>query len=108
MRRGTTPTYELVVEDADISSWSVIVTLKAAHRRIDLSGERLTVEASTEEGAEQTVITFSLTQNETLSLREGKCEVQVRAVKGAQAVATDIGEIEVLPILLDGEIHAQA
>ena len=63
------------------------------------------------EGDEETVteITFTLTQKETLKLKPGKAEVQLRAVMGADpetAIASEIATLEVGKILRDGEIHA--
>jgi hypothetical protein len=100
MRRGTTPTYTLTV-DMDLTGWTCYVTLKGLGKLLNLEGERLAVE-----GGEQSTVTFELTQAETLALKPGKCEVQLRAAKNGAAIATDIATLDVGRILRDGEIHA--
>ena len=106
MRRGTTPTYTLTV-DTDLTGWTCYVTLKGLGKKLDLEGDRLTLATVTPVDGQQTVttITFGLTQKETLAFKEGKAEVQVRAIKDGTAIATDIAPLTVGRILRDGEIH---
>ena len=101
MRRGTTPTLTLTV-DADIVGWTIYVALRAGCETLVLDGTRLDVAASTEEGS--TDISLTLTQEETLAMTCGPCEVQVRAANNGSAVATDIARIDVGRIIQDGEI----
>lgn len=101
MRRGTTPTLTLTV-DADIVGWTCYVAMRAGCHTILLEGERLDVTQSAEEGS--TDIALTLTQEETLSMTCGPCEVQVRAANNGSAVATDIARIDVGRIIQDGEI----
>jgi hypothetical protein len=104
MRRGTTPTIPLVVK-ADISDWTRFVTFlngddKWADVLLDLGNDRQT--ATLEDG--KTTIGVTLTQEETLSFEPGIVYVQVRAVKGATAVATESKPIEVEDVLREGVI----
>ena len=96
MRRGTTPTCTLTV-DMDLTGWTCYVTLKGAGKKLDLEGGRLAVTAG-----ESSTVSFTLTQKETLAFKAGKCEVQLRAVNGGAAVASDIATMTVEPILRDG------
>ena len=99
MRRGTTPTITLIV-DADITSYSVYVTFQKGAKTITLENERLTM--SYANGV--TTIALTLTQAETLQLTAGVCDVQIRAIKDGTAIATDIKQIDVGKILLEGAI----
>ena len=106
MIRGTTPTYTITA-DADLTGWDCYLTLKTALREIDLENDRLALEVHpAQNGAPAyTLVTFTLTQLETLSLRAGdKCEVQLRIKKGDVADASDTGELTVKKILRNGEI----
>ena len=101
MLRGTTPTITLEV-DADFSDgWTVYVTMKGIGGTVELTNERL--EFSQEEGAN--IIQMALTQQETLRLRPGKCEVQIRAIKDGLAVGSDIAALDVGRILKEGVIR---
>lgn len=101
MRRGTTPTLVLTV-DAEIADWTCYVAMRAGCNTILLEGERLDVEASQDEGS--TDIALTLTQDETLSMTCGPCEIQVRAVRDGSAVATDIARVDVGRIIQEGVI----
>lgn len=100
MIRGTTPTITLEV-DTDLSEWTVYVTMKGAGGAVELTNPRLEF---ADEG-EAHLIMLALTQQETLRLRPGACEVQIRAVKDDVAVATNIAKLDVGRILKEGVIH---
>lgn len=99
MRRGTTPAIPLTV-NADITDWTVYVTLKNGRNILTLENDRLVMDYA--DG--KTTIRFGLSQAETLAFRVGTCEVQVRAVKDGTAIATNIGTLTVGRILKGGEI----
>ena len=99
MRRGTTPAITLTV-DADLTGWAVYVTLRNKCHSLTIENDRLTIEA--EEGI--STVVFALTQEETLALSVGSCEVQVRAIHNGTAIATDIASVDVGRILLEGVI----
>lgn len=99
MRRGTTPTLTLTV-DAELVGWTCYVALRSGCKTVVVDGDRLTMEQS--EGS--TTITLTLTQEETLAMRVGACEIQVRAAHNGTALATDIARIDVGQIIQDGEI----
>ena len=105
MRRGTTPTITVTV-DADLTGMSLYLAFKQP-------GTPPLVKADTDldvtvEGQE-TTISATLTQEETLAMREGvDVKVQLRGVdnSGAVAVASSIGSIPVSAILQDGVLDA--
>ena len=99
MRRGTTPTITLTV-DADISDWTIYATFQSGANEITLDNERLTVSYT----QDKTTVLCTLTQEETLKLN-GVCEVQIRAIKGGTAIATDIQTVDVGRIILEGVIN---
>lgn len=74
--QGTTPYLQVAIEGCDLSEAAVIhVTIEqGTFKRLDLTGERITVEAN-EEGS---VVTAHLTQEETLGFKQGFAELQVR------------------------------
>ena len=99
MRRGTTPTITLTV-DADIHEYTVHVALKNGCNTLILENDRLTMSVS--EGV--TSVTFTLTQEETLSLGPGTASVQVRAIHNGVAVATDIQAVNIGNVIEGGVI----
>lgn len=106
MRRGTTPTITLTV-DKDVSDgWALYATFRSGMHNVTLKNDRMTVELepATETEGDKTLITVTLTQEETLSLGVGNAEVQVRAIKDGTAIATDIKTIDVGRIIKDGVI----
>ena len=99
MRRGTTPAIALTV-DADLTAYTVYVTLKNGGRELTVTNDALTIEYANQ----KSTITFALTQQQTLNFKVGTCEVQVRAIKDGTAIATDIQTIDVGRILKEGVI----
>lgn len=98
MRRGTTPTLRLALEDIDPDEIrSLYVTLK--------QGDMLLTKGKEDCIFSQGIIEITLTQAETLTFEAAYCEVQVRGVKNDDTVfASDIKSIPVDAILMDGEI----
>lgn len=105
MRRGTTPDYILTIPDHDLQGCAVFVTLRQNNQQVTLTGRRLNVRY--EEGEDAgTVITFRLTQQETLGLHVGQGQVQVRWVDArGTAMCTEIDTVTVLPVLLEEVIE---
>lgn len=114
MRRGTTPTY-ILVADADLSGFDIVVTIRGKDAQADIDGDRLTVETVEEGGVTSTSIEFALTQEETLAFSQPKvyrwddarnrCKVQIRAINASGlAVASEMADLDVRPILKDGVI----
>lgn len=101
MRQGTTPTYTLTIPGHDLTDQTVYVTISGRGERITKTGDDLTVSYSDN----ASTIAFRLTQEETLGLRLGTAQVQVRFINAAGiALATEIGSMIVEPILKHGVI----
>ena len=98
MRRGTTPTLRLALEDIDPEEIrSLYVTLK--------QGDRVLTKTKGHCVFSQGIILVSLTQAETLEFEAAYCEVQVRGIRtDGTAFASNIKSIPVDAILMDGEI----
>ena len=96
--RGTTPEGVLRCKGVDLSGWRVFVTFEqGAHE--------LTVDDVTVEPAEWgSLVRYVLSQEDTLGFKEGYVSVQVRAVKGARAIASYKSQVNVLGVLMDGVI----
>ena len=102
MRRGTTPTLELTLTGVEaIAADTLYVTLKQSHIEITKTNSDLSIE----DGDSESVINLYLSQQETLSLRKGTCEIQVRGINAlGDAWASDIAAINIKEILRDGVI----
>lgn len=102
MIRGTTPTYTLFVEGYDLTGTTVYVAISKNGEVLVLSGERLSVTG----GEEESIVAFGLTQEETLALKEGTAQIQVRFIDSAGvAYATDIRRVTVGKVLQEGVIE---
>ena len=101
MRRSTTPDYILTIPGHDLRMSAVFVTLGQGENRITLTGDRLDITYD-DEGGCCTAIAFRLTQEETLGLRPGQAEIQVRWLEAdGTALCTEIGVVGVAPVLLE-------
>lgn len=95
MIRYTTPTYELVVEGIDITAETVYVTFRQHGTLVTIEGPSMELD----EG--DTVITCSLTQQQSASFRDGTMEVQVNWIdahgdRGATLVKQVPVEVQLL------------
>lgn len=105
MRRGTTPTITLTV-DTDLTDWTIYATFKNSGTILTFENDRMDVEyvPANQDAPGKTVITLTLTQEETLALGIGSAEVQVRAIHDGTAIATDIQTVGVGRIIKEGVI----
>ena len=105
MIRGTTPDYILTIEDWDLTDKTVFVTIRQGGTQLTKSGAELSIAAN----AGGSTVAFSLTQWDTLRLRVGTAEVQVRFIDSAGvAYATEIASITVNRVLLERVIAYDA
>lgn len=103
MRRGTTPDYVLTVAGFDLTVCKVYVTLAQYVTKITLTDDRL--EITYDDVEDTSSIVFNLTQAETLQLKSGNAEIQVRFIDSTgEAQATEIKAVPVLPVLFEGVI----
>ena len=104
MIRGTTPTFHLVLDsDVDLTDTSVYITFSEKNRGIQYTFESGDENVSITYSEGHTVIDVSMTQEQTLYIKEAsKVNVQVRWVDSeGYAGATAYASIEVDPVLLD-------
>ena len=93
MRRGTTPTITVELEDYSLESVDrVLVTIRQDFYEINKESE-VVIENET------ATASVTLTQEETLGLRHGKCAIQIKFLSGDIVAATDIAEVDVEQIL---------
>ena len=96
MRRGTTPTNTFEV-DRDLTGATIYITYSQDGKVIfEKTGSDLTV---TEDK-----ITCTLSQEDTLALKSGRVEIQIRYIQAGVADASDIIDTSVGRILKDGVI----
>ena len=99
MKRGTTPTLHCSVTGADLSGTKIYATLRQGDQEITVLDPEC---ETTEEGCS---VTFTLTQEQTLKLKNGRVSVQLRWVdRTGAAAATPTTTISVDKILKEGEI----
>ena len=101
--QGTTPYLQVAIEGCDLSEAEVIVVTIEQDRTqmLNLTGERITV-VSDEEGS---VVTAHLTQEETLGLRKGFAELQIRwKDQYGESFETDIIQVNIQRALYKGVI----
>lgn len=102
MIRGTTPDYILRVKGVDLTDKTVYVTIAQGSKKVTMTGDELGIAAEDEDS----VISVRLSQIQTLSLREGKAQIQVRFIDSeGTAKATNISEVSVSPVLLEKVIE---
>jgi len=103
MIRWTTPTITLTVEGVDLTETDVYVSLEQGALEMVKTGSALIITTETHEQVTDTVIIFTLTQEESAAFNLGKAvSVQVNYIS-AQGVrdATEIKTISVARNLLD-------
>lgn len=99
MRRGTTPTFYLYVKGVDLTGKRVYVTILQGGREIDIEGPAC---EKTETGC---TLSFTLTQEQTLSLKKGEAGIQIRWIdRTGRAAASTIKTFCINRILKEGEI----
>ena len=104
--RGTTPTVTCTVE-MDLTDYSCYLAIgaKAGKPYLVADNEQMTLDVDTSGETPVSTLVFTLTQEQTLSCKGGKCNVQLRVIKDAVALATDWGELAIGDIIEDGEIE---
>lgn len=97
MRRGTTPTITITT-DVDLTTYdTVILTIRDKnHTQIDIAKDKMTIT--------DTSVCVTLSQEQTLALKEGSIEMQIRAAISGKAIASNIMNGEMNKILRDGVI----
>jgi hypothetical protein len=93
MRRGTTPTLTFTLDDFDYSLISVAqLTIAQGPNDVKVIVKDLNIGPNS--------LTCSLTEKETLSLKDGRCKVQIKMkLNDDKIVATDVYNVSVKEIL---------
>ena len=105
MRRGTTPTITIKVRGETFDDSTIFVTFRQGNILITKTGDNV-VKSVTTEGC---MLYIYLSQEETLSLRNGVMQLQIRWINSSDiAQASPIKTIQVDPILLEGVIEYDA
>ena len=100
IRRGTTPTIQVVLPDE--LDMSTIVT---AWIYINQNGEVIVDRSNDTIEIEDNTLSITLTQEETLALSDGFAFIQVRLLDtDGVALASQENRVHVLPIYKEGEI----
>ena len=104
--RGTTPTVTCTV-DMDLTDYSCYLSLgsKAHKPYFTADNEQMGFDVDVSGETPVSTLTYTLTQEQTLSCKGGKCYVQLRVIKDDKALATDWGEVSIGEIIKDGMIH---
>lgn len=93
MRQGTTPTIQITINDIDLNEMQNIYVV------FEQNGYILKKESS-DLDIEGNTISVSLSQEETLNLKEGTCNIQLRMItKGGVAIASPIKTTKVYRVL---------
>lgn len=103
----TTPTLYLTVEDLDITSHEVYVSLEQGRTELTKSGSDISMHSETEQGKTNTYIEVLLSQEETAMFNWSRpCDVQVNWITASDIrAATFIETIPVMRNLLDKVVH---
>lgn len=102
MIRGTTPDYILTIDGYDLSDKTVFVTISQNGQKLTKTNSELSI-AADESGS---TIAFVLSQRDTLRLKVGSAEVQVRFIDAdGTAWATEIATLTVSKVLLERVIE---
>lgn len=99
----TTPTISLTVEETDLTGNDVYVSLEQGKTELTKSGTDLIIDTDTHGQVTDTIITFTLTQEESATFNFGKSvSVQVNFINSSGVRdATEIKTIPVMRNLLD-------
>lgn len=98
--RGTTPSITVTVP-MDLTGYTCYLSIgrkpKAPYFTADNSQMTATY-------GETSILTFTLTQEQTLACKAGKALVQLRIIDGDAALASTMGEVEIFDVVKDGVI----
>lgn len=101
MRRGSTPTLKIEIEEAKVSEMqSIYLTLEQGNREITKRETDMFIDET------ENTISCPLTEAETLYFKDGNVRIQIRVVyKDGNKDASDIVTESFEHILLEGEIE---
>lgn len=92
--KGSSPTIALNVE-ADLTDWTCLLTIESG-----VGNAFVKAADEIEWDGEKSRISFWLSQTETLQLSKGTHRIQLRAVNGDEAVASNLVDVQIVdPVL---------
>lgn len=100
IRRYTSPTQELIIEDMDLSSADIYVTYRQGSVNMTFSGDDIEVSLITDNDRTDTLIQVYLSQNDTAKFSVGEASVEVNWILDGQRNATSIDKFEIKDNLL--------
>lgn len=96
MYQGTTPALVLRVKDKDLTEATIFASIRTGTNVVTKTGDDLTV--TTDDG--DTLVTMTLTQNETLKLNTGDALIQIRYIdENGLAWATTKAKVTVKDVI---------
>lgn len=104
MIRGTTPTFVLTVEGYNlVTDATVFVTFEQGNKELTKTGSDLALTATADGN---TIVTLTLSQEETLAFAVGRAEIQIRFIRSNnKAYATERKSIAVKEVLYEEVIE---
>lgn len=98
MYQGTTPAVSYEIKGYDLSNATIYVSFKRGNEVLTKSGND--VVAAYDSDADISTIVCQLTQEETLAIRSGGVQTQIRFIyENGQAYATDIKTLEMKSVI---------
>lgn len=101
IRRYTSPTQELIIENLDLSSADIYVTYRQGSVSMTFSGDDIEVSLITDNDRTDTLIQVYLSQSETAKFGLGDVSVQVNWIIDGQRDATSIVKFDITNNLLE-------
>ena len=103
MYQGTTPALVLRVKDKDLTEATVFASIKDGSHIITKTGEDLIIAKDSDD----TLVTVTLTQGETMKMDKGDAEVQVRYITAdGNAYATKKARVTVNDVIYRSMIES--
>lgn len=99
--RGTTPSITVRVP-MDLTGYTCYLSIGKKARSPYLTADNSQMSATY---GDESVLVFTLTQEQTLACKAGSAYVQLRIIDGEDALASTMEQIEVFDIVRDGEIE---
>ena len=102
MIRGTTPDYILTLSGEDLTNKRVYVTIKQGNVTRTKTNEDVEITVDTSGQTTVSTISLTLSQQETLGLKEGHASIQVKIISSDGHVdGTNIATVQVGKALLE-------
>lgn len=98
--RGTTPSISIKVP-MDLTGYSCYLSIGKRARDPWFTADNTQMEAAY---GEESILIFTLTQEQTLLCKAGEACIQLRVIEGERALASNMANITIADVIKDGEI----